>query len=51
MLQDEIADNNENRTVYLLTRVLKHLHPTLFHCYYSGKETYETMLLYLQINS
>lgn len=31
---------NENRTVWYSTRVLKYLHPSCFHCYYAGKETY-----------
>jgi hypothetical protein len=51
MLSDEIRDEDENRTVYLLTRLLKHLHPSMFHCYYSGKETVATFNKYMEINS
>jgi hypothetical protein len=46
-----ISVNNENRTVYYSSRALKYMHPSLFHCYYAGKETWLTFLSYLDLNS
>jgi hypothetical protein len=39
-----ISNNDQNNTVYYSTRALKYTHPSLFHCYYAGKETYTTYL-------
>ena len=51
LLHTAIVNSDANRTVYLATRVLKHMNDSLFYCYYSGKETYTTMNEYLKINS
>jgi hypothetical protein len=39
---------NENLTVWFGTRVLKYLNPSLFHCYYAGKETVITIETYYE---
>eukprot|EP00347_Sterkiella_histriomuscorum_P009733 403340092 len=50
-LSTAISANNENRTVFYATRALKYVHPSAFHCYYSGKETAATYQQYREINS
>jgi len=42
---------NENYTVWYLTRVLKYMHPSSFHCYFAGKETYLSFYKYLTATS
>ena len=42
-----IYEKNENRSVWFTTRVLKYMHPSAFHCYYAGKETYISFSNYL----
>ncbi len=37
-----ILNVDEERIVYYSTRVLKYVHPSLYYCYYAGKDTYET---------
>lgn len=40
-------NRNENFTVWYATRALKYMHPSLFHCFYSYVEAYETIQSYL----
>jgi len=46
-----MVTKNENRTVWYLTRVLKYMHPSSFHCYFAGKETYLSFYKYLTATS
>ena len=41
------SKKDENQTVWFFTRTLKWFHPSLFHCYYAGKETYLSFYKYL----
>lgn len=50
-LSESIYWEDENNTVYFSTRALKYVHPCMFHCYFSGKETVQTLNEYLMINS
>ena len=48
----EYIDNvNERKIVYYSTRMLKYMHPSLYHCYYAGKETYEAYAMYQELTS
>jgi hypothetical protein len=42
-----LAKKDQNMTIWYSTRVLKYFHPSFFHCYYAGKETYESGLTYI----
>jgi hypothetical protein len=42
-----VGQSNENNTVWFTTRVLKYFHPSAFHCYFAGKETYTSFRKYL----
>ena len=42
---------NENYTVWYATRALKYMHPSLFHCFYSVQEAYETIQSFMQIDN
>ena len=44
-------DRDENKTVWYLTRTLKYMHPSAFHCYYAGKETSISFYHYLTATS
>jgi hypothetical protein len=44
-------NKNENDTVWFSTRILKWFHPSIYHCYYAGKETYISFYRYLTITS
>lgn len=46
-----VEKKSVNNTVYYSTRIVKYIHPVLFHCYYAGKETYLSFLSYLALNS
>lgn len=46
-----LIKNNENDSVWYSTRVLKYFHPSIFHCYYAGKETVISFTKYLSITS
>lgn len=49
---DAIFDyRDENQTVWYLTRTLKYMHPSAFHCYYAGKETSTSFYHYLTATS
>ncbi|TNV73762.1 hypothetical protein FGO68_gene5605 [Halteria grandinella] len=41
-----ISDSDQNETIWYSTRMLKFLHPSLYHCYYAGKQTYLSALTY-----
>jgi hypothetical protein len=42
-----VKDDDQNETVWYSTRVLKYFHPSLFHCYFAGKETYLSFESYI----
>lgn len=46
-----LEDDNENYTVWYSTRMLKYMSPSLYHCYYAGKETYNAYVMYEQIDT
>jgi len=50
-LTTAISKEDENNTVYYSTRLLKYMHPCLYHCYFAEKETEATYNQYLTINS
>ncbi|CDW83524.1 UNKNOWN [Stylonychia lemnae] len=50
-LTTAVQKTDENNTVYYSTRLLKYMHPSLFHCYYAEKEAENTLNQYLEINS
>jgi hypothetical protein len=43
--------NDTNSTVWFYSRVLKYMHPSAFHCYFAGKETYMSFEKYIKETS
>lgn len=46
-----LYERDQNQSVWYTTRVLKFMHPSGFHCYYAGKETYTSFSKYLSTTS
>ena len=46
-----LESHDNNRSLYYSTRILKWTHPSLYHCYYAGKETYLSFEGYITLDS
>ena len=46
-----VQNKSVNSSVFYGSRILKYFHPSTYHCYYAGKETYTAFSKYMVLNS
>lgn len=50
-LSTAVAAQNIDQEWLYSTNILKYIHPIGYHCYYTGKETYNAFRTYISLNS